>query len=232
MKAKIYSHIKLIGTTDLKVGDESMGCVFGEFIPNDTYFKDIQKSVWEFRSTKNPDYKKWYPLRFNVQLGNGYFLYPAGGYTFNDDPELSDDPKTIDIAGLDRHVIEDYFLPETPKIFVEEPWEEITIEQKIGFEDELNKELGLTDKSFLGIFKKGKKHAFSEFEFSALCKYQCNDDVLFVVRNQDFDKQFAIVHLTWKGKKEVEGFPATNFYKDFEEFKYLRMYPDKAEWEY
>ena len=48
MKAKIYSNTLLIGTSDLQIGDESMGCVFGEFIPNENYFKHIQKQVWNF----------------------------------------------------------------------------------------------------------------------------------------------------------------------------------------
>ena len=41
MKAKIYSHEFLIGTTDLSVGDESMGGVFGDFLPTDFYFEKI-----------------------------------------------------------------------------------------------------------------------------------------------------------------------------------------------
>ena len=73
MKATVYSHKQLIGTTDLQIGDESMGCVFGEFIPNDNYFKLIQKAVWDFWTTDKPNYTKWNSLRFNVQLDNGLF---------------------------------------------------------------------------------------------------------------------------------------------------------------
>lgn len=232
MKAKIYSLRQLIGTTDLQIGDETMGCVFGNFVPTDAYLKSIQKCVWEFWATNEPDNKKWHSLRFNVQLDNGYFLYPVGGYTFDDSPDFPDEPKRIDIAGLDRHVIEDFFLQDPPRSFVEEPWVEITIEQKIAFEDELNKELGVTGKSLLDVFKrKQEKHKLAGFDFSALCKYQCNDDVLFVARKQGFDKKFAVIHLTWKRNKEVDGFPYTKFYVDFNEFKHFRMYPDKADWE-
>ena len=79
MKANIYSHRQLIGTTDLQVGDKSMGCVFGEFSPNDLYFNDIQKFVWEFWVTNKPDYENWHCFRVIVQLENGYYINPVVG---------------------------------------------------------------------------------------------------------------------------------------------------------
>lgn len=231
MKAKIYSHKELIGTTELIVGDQTMGCVYGNFIPTETYFKTIQKFVWKFWATNKPNYKKWHSLRLNVQLENGYFLFPKGGYTIDDLEELPNEPKRIDITGLDRHVIEDFFLQKTPRPFLEEPWYQIDIEQKIGLENELNKEIGLIEKSFFNYLKKSSKHFLTDYKFSALASYGCNDDVLFAVQKKDFDKSFAVIHLTWKGKKEVDDFPSTDFFSDFDEFKYLRMYPDKIEWE-
>jgi hypothetical protein len=231
MKAKIYSHKELIGTTELIIGDESMGCVYGDIVPTETYYKAIQKKVWELWATRKPDYKKWYSLRLNTQLENGYFLFPAGGYTIDDIPELPNEPKRIDIAGLDKHVIEDFFLQEIPRPFLVEPWYQIDIEQKIDLENELNKEIGLTGWSLLNFFKTNSRHFFADFEFSALATYGCNDDVLFAVRKNRFDKNFAVISLTWKGKKEVDNFPGADFFTDFDEFKYVRMYPDKAAWE-
>ncbi|MBY0478634.1 MAG: hypothetical protein K2Q24_13390 [Chitinophagaceae bacterium] len=231
MKAKIYSHKQLIATTDLQVGDFGMGCVYGIIIPTDFYFDEIQRRVWDFWSTNKPNYEKWYSLRLNVQLENGYFLYSAGGYTIDDIPDLPNEPKRIDIAGVDMHIIEDYFLQEIPRTFIEDPWEEINIGMKIGFEDELKKEIGVSVKSVFNFFKsQGKKHELAEFEFSALCKYRCNDDVLFVARKEGFDMKFAVIHLTWKGSKEEKGFPGVDFYNDFEDFKRLRMNPDVLEW--
>jgi hypothetical protein len=109
MKARIYSHSKLIGTADLQIGDPAMGCVFGTFIPNDTYFSDIQKNVWGFWTADKPDFIKWHSLHLNVQLDNGYFLSPAGGYTIDDHPGFPEEPKRIDIAGLDYQVLVDFF---------------------------------------------------------------------------------------------------------------------------
>jgi hypothetical protein len=61
-----------------------------------------------------------------------------GGIMIYDFVELQEEKAEIDIAGVFRHVLEDYFKTEPPRIFAEEPWEDITIDQKIAFENELN----------------------------------------------------------------------------------------------
>lgn len=233
MKANIYSHKTLIGTAELQVGDENMGCVYGEFLPTAEYYSNAQEVVWEFWERKDLDYKNWYALRLNVRLDNGFFLFPQGGYTIDDIKELPDQPKRIDIAGIAHKLLIDFFLTEPPRPFVEKPWGSISIEQKIAFEDELKKELGLTKQVLFGLLRsKQLDHPLTDAEFSALCHDQRNDDVLFEITKPNSDKQFAVVHLTWKRKKEKEGYPATQLFTDFDEFKYRKMYPDKAEWEY
>jgi hypothetical protein len=101
MKATIYSHETPIGVADLQIGDRSMGHVYGEFIPNDEYYKSVQKHVWEFWLNNKPDYIKWHSLQLNVRLENNYLLFPEGGITIDDLEELQDEPKRIDIAGVD-----------------------------------------------------------------------------------------------------------------------------------
>jgi len=231
VKAKVFSHKQLIGTTELQVGDETMGGIFGIFVPTEYYFDKIQKSVWKFWQTNKPDYQKWYSLRLNVQLENGIFLFPQGGYTIDDIKELPDEPKRIDIVGVDCKILKDFFLANPPRPFVEEPWNELQIEQKTGFEDELKKELGIEDKSFFNFINKAERHILFDSEFSAFCHNQRNDDVLFEIKKPNLEKQFALVHLTWTGKKEKEEYPKTTFYSDLDDFKYSRMYADKAEWE-
>ncbi|EHQ26120.1 hypothetical protein [Mucilaginibacter paludis] len=234
MRAQIFSYEKHIGTTELRLGDESMSCIYGDFIPNENYYKSIQKAVWDFGSKSKPDYQKWTAMRFNAQLDNGYFIYAAGGFAIDDIQELQQEPKRIDIAGVDRHVIEDFFLQTEPRPFTEDPWEDISIEQKIEFENELRKEIGTyIDKSFGDIITSNKnQHILADFEISALCHDSRNDDVLFVTRKQNYNKQFAVVHLTWRGAKEIATYPRVEFYDSFDDFKYNRMYPDKIEWEY
>src|SRR5690606_17334010 len=154
-------------TTELQVGDETMGGIFGNFVPTEYYFDKIQKSVWEFWQTNKPDYKKWYSLRLNVQLENGIFLFPQGGYTIDDIKELQNEPKRIDIVGVDNKILRDFLITNLPRPFVEEPWNELQIEQKIAFEDELNKELGNNEKSLFGLINKKEKNVLFDSEFSA-----------------------------------------------------------------
>ncbi|XZF14720.1 hypothetical protein ACTHGU_01140 [Chitinophagaceae bacterium MMS25-I14] len=236
MKADVYSHAELIGTAELEIGDESMGCIFGAFIPTDVYYKKIQPIVWEFWKTNDNKYAKWSALRFNIQLENGYFLYAAGGLIIDDIPEFLQEPKRIDISGLDRNVIDDFFLEKKTGPFIERPWCTINIKQKIAFEDELNKESGIShsEKKSYSFFSRPKKsgHTLEDFDLSALCHDQRNDDVLFVTRKTGFDKQFAVIHLTWKGQKESNGFPSVTFFNDFEDFRNSKMYPDSADYEH
>jgi len=201
VKAKIFSHRQLIGTTELQVG-EAMGGISGTFIPTEIYFDKIQKVVWEFWQTNKPDYKKWHSLRLNVQLENGIFLFPQGGYTIDDRKELPNEPKQIDIVGVDNKVLQDFILTNPPRHFVDEPWNELQIEQKITFEDELTKELGINENSFFDFISKQKKHILIGCEFSAFCHDQRNDNVLFEMRKHGLHKQFVLVHLTWTSKKE------------------------------
>jgi hypothetical protein len=233
LKAQVFSHEKLIGTTELQIGDESMGHVYGEFLPTENYYKYIQKAVWEFWSSNKPDYVKWNSLQLNVQLDNGCFLFAAGGFTIDDLQELPEEAKRIDIACIDRFVIEDFILQQPPRPFVVAPWESISIEQKISFEEELRKELGNKGNSFLDFFKpKLDKHILMDFEIAAVCHDQRYDDVLFRTKKQGVEKEFAVVHLTWRGKQENTGYPKIEFFESYDEFKHLRMYPDKADWEY
>lgn len=116
---------------------------------------------------------------------------------------------------------------------MEEPWFELSVERKIGLENELYKEIGLTETSLFDYLKlKHNTHKLADFEFSALATYCRNDDVLFATRKNGIGKNFVVLHLTWKGKKEIDTCPSPDFFTDFDEFKFLRMYPDKVEWEY
>ena len=230
--AKIYSREFLIGTAELIIGDKSMGAVYGNFEPNELYFEKIQKHVWKFWKSNKPDYEKWYSLRFNVKLENGIFLFPQGGYTFDDVEDLQNETIRIDIAGIDCQIIEDNFLTESTTVFVEEPWSVINIKQKIAFEDELVKEFGNNKKTLFNIFKRTtKEHTQTGTEFSAFCHDQRNDDVLFEIQNSNRDDKFVLVHLTWTGKKEQEGYPKMEYFKDYNEFVTSRMIPDKIDWE-
>jgi hypothetical protein len=218
----------LIGHTELEAGDISMGGVYGEFIPNDSYFKYMQKYVWDFWATKTPDYRIWESLRFTVQLENGFYLHPVGGLTFDNIREMPNEPIRIDIAGLSQQIIDDFILSE-PRPFVENPWVTISIEQKIAFEDELQKEIRKKGGLLSNLFKSDSSHLLTDFNCSALCKNDSNDDVLFSIHDKKgSDKNFALVHLTWTERDENnQKWPTTILYDTFDNFKYEKMYPDK-----
>jgi hypothetical protein len=150
----IYSHKRLIGTTDFKHSFGSMGHIYGDFTPTDEY-ESIKKEVQEFCTATKRDYEKWYSLRFNVQIENGYFIFPIGGYEIFDFPDFPNEPMEFHIAGIDFHIYEDYF--ENSKQFLIAPWEKLSIEQKIDLEDELFREIGETNTSFSALAKHGFK---------------------------------------------------------------------------
>lgn len=232
MKAAIYSHHYLIGHTDLQPGDKSMGGVYGEFTPTAEYYSRVQASVWQFGANASSDYTAWQALEINVQLENGYFLFPAGGYSIDDIAEFPDEPKRICLAGVAAEILEDFIQIEPPRTFVEEPWEALTIRQKLVLEAELSRELG-NDSKTTSVFTTSSQ-SLIERRFSALCRAGGSDDVLFSVRSSPgFRSPFALVHLTWSGEQEKNtSFPKMTFFNSFAEFKLERMYPDKSDWEY
>jgi hypothetical protein len=136
LNAKVFWFEKLIGTAELHVGDEPMGWLYGEFVPTENYYQDIQPTVQKFTSSLDSKMTNWESLQLNVQLDNEYFLYAAGGITINDSGRLSNEFKQIDIAGANRHVIEDVSHQKEQRPFVVEPWEAVSVEQKIAFEKE------------------------------------------------------------------------------------------------
>ncbi len=232
MKAAIYAGPHLIGHADLQPGDIAMGSVYGEFIPTAAYYQRVQQAVWEFAATPAPDYSRWQALAFSTQLENGYFLLPAGGYEFEDDAEFPMAPKHIHLAGIAAEVLEDFMQADPPRIFVEEPWEALTIGQKLALEAELSLETG-NDLRCL-VAAGGQHPALRAPQFAALCRFGASDDVLFSVYDaQGALSPFVLVHLTWSGGLEKNPrFPTTTFFNSFAEFKLERMYPDRSEWEY
>lgn len=223
MKATVFSYGILIGTTDLQVGDNSMGHIYGEFYPNEFYYLYLQKIIWKNKS----DHGLWDALRLNIQLDNGCFLFSEGGINIEDSEEFQEECKRIDITGLGRHIIDDFLLEEYPRPFVVEPWESITIKEKIAYEAELNQEIG----SKANNVSFNDKHMLAEFEVSAVCRNLNRADVLFEIHKVDFDKRFAVVQFTQKGFKNNGSYLNFELFENFDDFKYSRMYPDKVRWE-
>ena len=184
-----------------------MGHMCGDFIPTEEY-KLIKKEVQQYWISMDEFPEKWHSFRFNVQLENGYFILPAGGYMIFDFPDSPEEPITFHIAGVHSHIYEDYF--ENNKQFLMEPWHTINIEQKIDFEDELFKEIRYKLK-----------------DISALAKHRFKDEVLFAIDVKNMPP-FGIAHLIpgQKMRKIGEVIPEENCFEEFDDFINKRMVPD------
>ncbi|MDP4147012.1 MAG: hypothetical protein Q8936_21480 [Bacillota bacterium] len=94
-----------------------------------------------------------------------------------------------------------------------DPWEEIE-SNNLYFESELYKELS-------------KEHKLFGIKVKAIAR-KC-DDILFYLNN-DCDN-YALVHLTWKGKSEENPhWPVAKLFSNLEEWKVLHMIPDYIEY--
>jgi len=109
VKGFFYSNKILIGELDYAFELQSgkthvgMGGICGDFLPSENY-NLIKKEVQDWNSlTLNDhfkrDWSKWYSLNFNVQLENGYWLFPEGGYEIQDFREFPEDPLQVRTAG-------------------------------------------------------------------------------------------------------------------------------------
>lgn len=233
MKASIYSNKDLIGTTELIVLDEFMGVVSGKIKTTNEY-ENIRRLVWKSNEKGSNRFRILDALRLNVQLENGYFIDAAGGISILDVEELPNEDIELEIAGTSRLVVDDYIKKNSTINQLKEPWDFISIQQKISYEDELKRELGKDVKNNLSkiFLRKNTMHPLFNAEFCALANTSgMNDDVLFSIIKKDFEATFALVHLTYKGKVEInENWPRVTWFKDFEEFKNTKMRFDNLDW--
>lgn len=221
MKATLFSHTKPLGTIDMKIVDESMGVVGGILTPNKSYLSLQQV----FRNSAGRYNEELQQLNLNVQLENGCYLYPLGGYSIYDIEDFPDEI-SVDVVGSNFFNIFETHQGEPIGSFVEEPWYPISIETKYALERELNNEISR--------FKEDKKfsaHPYAQYDFYALASYGPDDDVLFYAVKAN-ELQYAVIHLTWTGNSERNPeYPRNTFFKTFENFKSQRMLLDTKDWE-
>ena len=215
MKGLFYSNQMFIGELDYsnevrnktEIGMEG---ICGYFSPNENYdlirdeVQEWNDSQWN--NSQKRDWSKWYSLNFNVQLENGYFLLPEGGYEIYDYKDFPEEPLQVITAGIHSHIFEDYFIQNKP--FLKEPWRKITIEEKFNLEEKYQKETSLVKK--LSFFL----NYFYEPKFSALAFNEKTEEVLFAT---SWVKTgcFSIVNFAQKDEK---GNPKFEFYNSFGEF--------------
>ncbi|QJB31643.1 hypothetical protein HF324_09760 [Chitinophaga oryzae] len=210
MKATFYSNTKPLGTIDMKTIDQSMGVVGGRLTPNAAYF-ELQPF---FRRSKGQYNNEIEQLTLNIQLENGCFLQPAGGFSIMDTTVFPDEI-TIEIVGSNYFMIFDTLDDGPPSTFLTAPWHPLSIETKIALEDEVRRKV----RSF------GGNNLLAQHQYFALADFGPEDDVLCYVTGKN-EYSFAVVHLTWTTNPDNSpSYPAIEFYRDFEDFKKARMIP-------
>jgi hypothetical protein len=66
----------------------------------------------------------------------------------------------------------------------------------------------------------------------AVARRQDNDDVLFELFGSDAPADFAVVHLTWSGRRDqFPNFPSTELYPTFAHWVANYMTPDADDWD-
>lgn len=227
MQATLFSHEIILGTVELSIVDESMGVLGGTLIPANDYYSFSNT----FKKRHNNGHFEIANLKLNLQLKNGYFLFPPDISVC----EYESQKATIEVSvlGINHIIIEIFFKNNSNEDFLIEPWRSLSIKEKIAIENELLTEIKANSLvRLISRFKKKQVHHLNKFTFSAIGTSDRNDDVLFEVRNNESEYSYAVVHLTWSNKPEKSVlYPSTNYYKDFDEFKYFKMYPDRNEWE-
>lgn len=214
MNATIFSNNIPLGTVELKIIDEAMNVVGGIIIPNDNYMY-LQPA---FRRSKGSYTNELAGLNLVVQLENGCYLVPVGALSINDYEEFPDEI-TIDALGIQRHVMDSFFLAPFPEPFLKEPWYPINIERKNACEAELKNEISQN------------QHKLSQAICIAYAHFGPNDDVLFHIRDRN-EISFSVVHLTWKREPESSAvYPYTEYYETFDEFIEKRMNTDESKWD-
>jgi hypothetical protein len=211
MKGSFYSNKTLLGEIDFSimiekgVTETGMGGIWGNFSPNQNY-QSIRKDIQDWNDSVNQDYSKWYSFKFNVQLENGYFVLPQGGFLIDDLEDFPNEPLIVNTVGVHSHIFEDYFIQKKP--FLIEPWRKINIEEKFEFEDKYKNETGLV--------KKLRHFADYRWEpyFSALGFNEKTKEVFYATSNTKVGC-FAVADFV---KKDEKGNPTFEFYQSFDEF--------------
>lgn len=99
-----------------------------------------------------------------------------------------------------------------------DPWVPISERGREAYDNELRMELGL-DHPLYGIRTK------------AIARTCHTDDILFLLKDHRI-AEFAVVHLTFRGKPESDPqWPSVILYKDMEHFVTMRMLRDAAAYE-
>lgn len=101
MKANIYIENEIIGTTNFRIADESMGGIIGDFLPNENYekYRNEIQSLTESKGIANVS-----DFNFKLELKDYQILNPQGGIGITDLKDF--DEIIIESVGNEQEIIE------------------------------------------------------------------------------------------------------------------------------
>lgn len=109
MKANIFSNKTFIGyISSLKIGDYTMGGLYGIFTPNNYYLEELQYEIQAFNQSTKKDFSIWDTFNFEVRILDDITLTPPV-FIIEDHIEFPEEPIIIEIAGVDCELIDRYF---------------------------------------------------------------------------------------------------------------------------
>lgn len=224
MNGYLYSNKTLLGEIDFShliekgVKETGMGGIWGYFSPNENY-QLVRAEIQNWNDSIIKDYPKRRLLSFNVQLENGYFVLPQGGYDIEDFADYPNESLIVRTVGIHSHIYSDYFIQKKP--FLIQPWRKISIEEKFGFEDKYKNKTSFEKK--LSFFEDYRwEPIFSALGFNEETKEVlfATSHVLIKTSNQKLFASFGVVDFV---NKDEKGNPTFEFYESFDEFNDAKM---------
>lgn len=224
MKAQVFSHEHLIGSVELGVIDAASATLAGE-LQCAPYFNQIAHILQDINSgLPRGNNMSMDELRINVRLENGWFLFPAKGFSIralsNDATQNEECKFELRAIGVMPHVIENFFIRTPAREWPLQPWQAPDIALKLKMEDELLREIGLLKDEREKDEAMHFRHPLAEWRFCAQLHFNHWKDCVFAARHRQSGREaFVLVHLTWTERLEDSPCPNRTFYSSFESFR-------------
>ncbi len=224
MKAQVFSHEHLIGSVELGVIDAASATLAGE-LQCAPYFNQIAHILQDINSgLPRGNNMSMDELRINVQLENGWFLFPAKGFSIralsNDATQNEECKFELRAIGVMPHVIENFFIRTPAREWPLQPWQAPDIVLKLKMEDELLREIGLLKDEVDKVESTQEAHPLTEFELCSQAQFKHQRESLFAARHRQSGREtFVMIFLTWTGQCESKPWPMFQFFDSWARFR-------------
>lgn len=222
--ALVYSRSTLIGTTQLRDYDRSMGVIGGKFIPNENY-ESVRHLIWKYNDLDNEDrFVHLEEAELNVQVKDAIFLSPVAGIEICDMEELAGDGEDLEVIvmGLYHLVIDNFLDKVEPDPWVKPPWHPLTLHEKREVEARFEIELARrrkVDPGSIGVSFPAREF---RFDLAPVAINRSNNMLLF-----DLHRFQTYLFGTVDFNADA---PEFKFYRDYEDLNQNCLTPDHNDW--